>query len=334
MTSALATSRLTYSTFIPREYVHRAAICEVFLTDSAPEGPQDFRVGVQLPRGHSYYSDHDTTPAVYDPLLILECFRQASMVLAHKYFDAPLDHKFVFNSGDLRIASFDALRVGSSPANGVLDASIVVKKMRDGHVTGLTASMTMVLNGASAACMEITIQWMPTTAWDRLRAKSRAELDVSDSRAYALTDRLAPAAVARRSRDNVLVCGQEVNDDRMTAQILVDQCHPGLFDHPLDHIPAALIFEAIRQTATVAAHELFGLSPRRLTLAACSVNFIRFGELELPTDCEVAFSGQSCMTSTSFTTQVRQERTVIAEGSVTLRRHALLEAVPVQDHVG
>lgn len=293
----------------------------------------DFRVGVQLPRGHSYYSDHDSTQAVYDPLLILECFRQASMALAHKYFDAPLDHKFVFNSGDLRIASFDALRVGSTPANAVLDATIVAKKIRDGHVTGLTASMTMVLDGTPAARMEMTIQWMPTAVWDRVRANSRAELDVSGSRAYALSDRLAPAAVARRSPDNVLVCGHEANGDRMTAQILVDQCHPGLFDHPLDHIPGALIFEAIRQTATVAAHELFGLSPRRLTLAACSVSFIRFGELELPTDCEVGFSGQSCMTSASFTAQVRQERTAIAEGSVTLRRHALLETVPVQESV-
>lgn len=333
MTTALASSPLTYSTFIPREYVHRAAICEVFLTDFASQGPVDFRVGVQLPRGHSYYSDHDTTPTVYDPLLILECFRQASMALAHKYFEAPLDHKFVFNSGALLVASFEALRVGPTPANAAMDATVMGKKVRDGHITGLTASMTMILDGTPAAHMEMTIQWMPTAAWDRIRAKSRAESDVSECRAYSLTDRLAPAAVARRSADNVLVCGHETRGDRMVAQILVDQCHPGLFDHPLDHIPAALIFEAIRQTATVAAHELFGLSPRRLTLAACSVSFVRFGELELPTDCEVAFNGQSCMTSIDFIAEVRQERTVIAEGSVTLRRRALLETVPVQDLV-
>lgn len=331
MTTALeSSSRLTYSTFIPREYVHRAAICEVFLTDLEPQGHQDFRLGVQLPRGHSYYCDHDTAPALHDPLLLLECFRQASMALAHKYFDAPLDRKFVFNSGDLRIVCFDALRVGAAPANAVLDARIAGKKMRDGQVTGLTASMTIVVDGTPAAHMDMTIQWMPTDAWDRLRAKSRAELDVSACRAHSLSDRVAAYTVGRRSADNVLVCGYDTHGSGLTARIVVDQRHPGLFDHPLDHLPGALIVEAVRQSATVAAHELFGLSPRRMTVAACSITFVRFGELELPTDCAVTFDGHSCVSSVSFTAQVRQEQSVIAEGSVTLRRHAVLETVPVQ----
>ena len=80
--TAVLEPTLSYSSSIPRAHVHRAAICEVFLTDIICESYPQFRLGVQLPRVHSYYSDHNVVVRQYDPLLLLETFRQASAQVA------------------------------------------------------------------------------------------------------------------------------------------------------------------------------------------------------------------------------------------------------------
>ncbi len=84
--------QLSHSTLVPREHVHRDALSEVYLTDIICDRYPNFRIGVHLPKSHSYYSDH-IGPAEfrYDPLLILECFRQTSILIAHRHVGAGFD---------------------------------------------------------------------------------------------------------------------------------------------------------------------------------------------------------------------------------------------------
>ncbi|WP_226962330.1 AfsA-related hotdog domain-containing protein [Streptomyces sp. C8S0] len=81
---------LSYAATVSRQLVHRAAVCEVFLTDTRRRSDNDFLIAAQLPRVHSYYSDHLATPAAYDPLLLLEVFRQTSILVAHEHLGVPL----------------------------------------------------------------------------------------------------------------------------------------------------------------------------------------------------------------------------------------------------
>lgn len=318
--TAVLEPKLSYRTSIPREDIHRAAICEVFLTDIVCEQYPKFRVGAQLPRVHSYYSDHDCVERNYDPLLLLETFRQASILIAHRHVDAPTDSAFVFNVGDLRIVSLAALAVGSRPADGVLEAEIIDEKTREGQIVGITLRMSLALDGQAAAEMDMVIQWMPREAWARLRTKVRAPLTLDPIRPHDLNTRLDPRDVARRSSDNVLVAGFDVRDNTISTRIVVDQDHPGLFDHPLDHVPGAVMFEAIRQSALVAAHEVFGLSPHRLVMVSCATEFVSIGELELPTDCEVTTATSECGNQLAFAASLHQEGRVIASSTVTLQR--------------
>ncbi|MET9490451.1 AfsA-related hotdog domain-containing protein [Nocardia sp. NPDC006630] len=312
--------RLSYRSSIPREDVHRAAICEVFLTDIVCDRYPKFRLGAQLPRVHSYYSDHDCVEQRYDPLLLLETFRQASILIAHRYVQAPPDSAFIFNIGELRIVSLDALAIGPRPADGVLDAEIVEEKTRDGVIVGITLKMTLSLDNRPAAEMDMVIQWMPRAAWARLRTKGRAALALEPVRAYGLDTRIDPREVARRLTGNVLIAGFEVHDNAISTRILVDEDHPALFDHPLDHVPGVLVFEAVRQSALVAAHELFGLSPHRLLLVECSVQFVSIGELELPVDCEVTTEITECGNQLAFAASLHQEGRVIAAATILLQR--------------
>ncbi|GAF42130.1 A-factor biosynthesis hotdog protein [Rhodococcus wratislaviensis] len=318
--TAVLEPTLSYSSAIPRAHVHRAAICEVFLTDIICESYPQFRLGVQLPRVHSYYSDHNVVVRQYDPLLLLETFRQASILISHRHVDAPLDAKFVFNAGALEVVDLDAVKVGPAPAAGVLDATITAEKRRGADIVGITLAMTLALDGSAAATMSMTIQWMPGDAWDRLRQRGRAPLQLDPARPHPLHERVEPREVARHSFDNVVLSRIGVDGDTVRSQVLVDQAHPGLFDHPLDHVPGALIFEAMRQTALVAAHELFGLSPRMLVLVGCDAVFESFGELELPTDCAAVAEAEICSRQVVLSVTLAQEGRQIAHGRVTLQR--------------
>ncbi|WP_228001657.1 AfsA-related hotdog domain-containing protein [Nocardia australiensis] len=275
---------LSFSTVVPREHVHRSAISEVYLTDILCERYPRFRLGIQLPRQHSYYSDHVATGAAsYDPLLLLECCRQASILIAHRYVGAEMDEKFVFNTATLCITEPAGLVVRDYPGYGILDAAITAEKQRGDRVVGITLAIDIQLDDRTVATMRMAIQWMPGGAWDKIRTRGRAALDLSADPPHALAHRAAPEFVARGDRENVVVGSVHTQSTALTTEIVVDQRHPSLFDHPLDHIPGAVIFEAMRQTGLLSAYELFGLSPGRLSTVMISADFQQFGEPELAT---------------------------------------------------
>lgn len=316
--SATTDATLSYTRTVSRSLVHRAAICEVFLTDATRLNDGEYEIAAQLPRVHSYYSDHISAPAAYDPLLLVEIFRQASIFVAHRFLDAPTDNKFTFNNGELIVTDPTALRIGRLPGAARIQAVQAGLKHREDTVTGSSLDMVLTVDGKEAATMSTTTQWMPPAAWTRLRDKGRAGLELSPARPHHTGRRVTPLAVGRTSPQNVVLSEAVAAGSEVRAQVVVDRNNPALFDHPLDHIPGALIFEAYRQTALFAAHELFGLSPRGLTLTRVETDFTRFGEFELPTDC-VARSVETPFDDTlAFEVVMLQEEESIARARVHL----------------
>lgn len=326
MTSTLP-PRLSHSTLVPREHVHRDALSEVYLTDIICDRYPNFRVGVHLPKSHSYYSDHVGPAALrYDPLLLLECFRQTSILIAHRHVNVGFDQSFIFNSGDVTIVSDDALTITDAPGNGELSAVIVDEKLRDGEIIGISLEMRLQLGGSAAAIMDMVIQWMPRPVWARVRTKGRRALGLDEYRhgiapqpgRAPRTDRgfHAPETLGRRIDRNVVI--GEVRENASAANleidVLVDQRHPSLFDHPLDHIPGAVLFEAIRQSGLIAAHDLFGLSARRLRIRSFGADFTRFGELDLHTVATVTPDDDP--TGYGFGVDLTQEGHQIASGRI------------------
>ncbi|MEV7596737.1 ScbA/BarX family gamma-butyrolactone biosynthesis protein [Kitasatospora sp. NPDC089797] len=318
--SVILDGDLSYSTTVSRGTVHRAAICEVFLTDSARVAEGEYSIAAQLPRVHSYYSDNVTAPAAYDPMLLVEVFRQASIYVAHTFLDAPLDNKFIFVSGDLVVTDPEALRIGARPGRAGIRAGQVDVKRRGDVVTGSTLDLTLSVDGREAATMRTVCQWMPGAAWDRMRDKGRAALALAPARPHHTGRRVAPFSVGRTSAQNVVLAEAEVRDHAVRTQIVVDQANPAMFDHPLDHIPGALIFEGFRQSAMFAANELFGLSPRSLLLSRVETDFTRFGEFELPTDCLVRVVESPAPDTVAFEITMVQEDEQIARARVHLAR--------------
>lgn len=319
----------SFAATVSRQLVHRNAICEVFLTDTVRHDDEDFSVAAQLPRVHSYFSDHASSPSGYDPLLLMECCRQASMYLAHEYFAVPRGHKFILNESDIWISDPDAVVIGAHPGRAVLRARLTERKHRDGVLVGFSLHIVISLDGQEAGVLDIAIQWMPPEAWDKLRERSRAALDLTDLPTPQHIHRLTPGAVARLSDRNVVLGDVALSGTEVAATVIVDQENPGFFDHPLDHVPGMLLFEAVRQTAIVAAHELFGLSPNRLSMVACGGRFTRFAEFELPTVCRARLGEVSSASNglASAEVTVWQGGAAIATGTAQLKTTCALEPI-------
>ncbi|MDO9355175.1 MAG: ScbA/BarX family gamma-butyrolactone biosynthesis protein [Solirubrobacteraceae bacterium] len=282
-TEASRPSDLSFSTTVERGLVHRAAVCEVFLTDSARLDQGRFALAAQLPRTHAYFSDHLSAVQTYDPLLLLEVCRQASILVAHRYLGVGADQKFVFGTGEFAVTDRPALRIGARPAQVVLVVDVIAEKRRGDELVGVTYEME-VWNGDFKVFTEtMAIQWMPGSAWSRIRRRGRDALGVEGLDHPLIASGLDPALVGRAHAQNV-VLGDAVHvPGGIEASVRIDRDHPALFDHELDHVPGMLIFEALRQTAIVAAHEGLGYSPARLVLDRAQVRFTRFGEFEIAT---------------------------------------------------
>jgi hypothetical protein len=105
---------------VPRHLVHRAAVSEVFVTDMHTTGDNNFELGAQWPRRHSFLGPRTLTS--HDPMLYAETSRQAALIIAHQAFDVPLSSHFLsFTKGyDITQAG---LRTEGRPVDIVLTAS-------------------------------------------------------------------------------------------------------------------------------------------------------------------------------------------------------------------
>lgn len=311
-----------YENTVPRHMVHRAAVSEVFLTGAARCSDMHFQCTAQLPRAHSYFSDHTHQVGHYDMLLLLEIFRQASIYVSHAFLDVNLDDKFIYLDSDTRLLQRRALVVRDRPAPAVVDVKVVDEYYRNGLRAGVTLDMTLLLQGEAAVHKRMGIRWMDSTTWDRMRTKAMARVQANTDPLIQMPTAASPSLVGRAHPGNVVI-GQDMQETagELNTRVIVDQGNAGIFDHPLDHIPGMLLLEAFRQTALVAANRYQGINPDELLLSRCQVRFTRFGEFGLDTRCRVT-SDTVCLADDQETVMmsmvIEQEGEAIATASLEL----------------
>ncbi|GAA1479898.1 ScbA/BarX family gamma-butyrolactone biosynthesis protein [Gordonia sinesedis] len=310
---------LSFDQSIPRGIVHRESIAEVFLTD-AVQTSRGAVFAAQLPRNHSYFSDHRGTATTYDPLLLVEVFRQVAIYYAHSFAGVAASEKFVFVSADFEILDPATLRIGGCPGHAVIEATVAGEKRREGELVGLTLEFVASIEGRPAARETMVYQWMPAAVWARIRERARAALDLPAD--YRIPEpphvaRLRPNSVGRHNPRNAILANPSVVGEELRALTVIDTDHPSLFDHALDHVPGMLQFEAARQVAMAAANARLGLDTNRMVMARFVIEFTRFGEFEIDTEARavVSPSGES---GASAAVTITQNDLPIAQGTVEL----------------
>ncbi|MFB7915403.1 ScbA/BarX family gamma-butyrolactone biosynthesis protein [Streptomyces sp. NPDC056061] len=265
-----AVPRPALTTTVAKEYVHRAALAEVFLTGWHKMGDDHFVVTAQWPRSHSFYaSEH----GFHDPLLLCESVRQTFPLLTHAAYGVPFGHQLSWSHFRYRVIP-EAMRAGATPAD--IELHIRCSEIRRQRVVPSSIRMDIeavrdntllaVASARSGIHAPAVYQW--------LRRGHGDDIPRSYGRAPSPTAPVHHDAVGRhRPQDVVLTStGREGH-----WQLRVDTSHPVLFDHPVDHVPGMLLLEAVRQ----AGHAL-ATAPAPETPTFMDVRFHQYVEFGSP----------------------------------------------------
>lgn len=321
---------LSYAATVAREYVHRRAVAEVFVTDTSGTGESGtgesgtdgtYRVAAQLPRGHLMQEG-----PVLDFSLLVETVRQAAVSVSHRHLGIPLGLAFLFRDLDVDVADPGALRVGDRPAHLEVGTTLEAQRTIGGRVTGVRFTGQVSVDGRLALTGQGSLMVMTPAEWKSLRELGRRH---TVSAAGPLLQSARPPSparartVGRRDPRNVVVSRPVlVGRRRAESWLHVDTRHPYLFDHPLDHAPGNLLLEAARQSAAAAvslAHG--GPQPAGLVVLACTGSFDAFVELDLPTQVvtEVAeLTTRGALTACSSRTSILHAGRVAAQIDLTM----------------
>ncbi|MER7397535.1 ScbA/BarX family gamma-butyrolactone biosynthesis protein [Streptomyces sp. NPDC000151] len=264
---ALAPQR-PLTTTVPREYVHRSSVTEVFLTDWRGNGDDAWTVDAQWPRAHSFYGP---AHGLHDPMMLAETVRQAGLLLNHVGHGIPLGHPVIW--GSMRYsADPEALALAGAPADvevRVHDHDIV---RRGSRLSSMRQIFDAYRDDRRLGRVECTFTCHIPAVYRRLRGPY-ADLGHALARAIPPAAPVRPALVGR-DRPADVVLSPTAETDRW--QLRADISHPVLFDHPVDHAPGMLLVEAARQAAYAA------VGPGPSIAAAMDCSFVRYGELDAP----------------------------------------------------
>jgi hypothetical protein len=271
------------TTTVAREYVHRAALSEVFLTGWEKTGHDMFTVNALWPRSHSFYnSEH----GMHDPLLLCETVRQAGLLLSHVGFHVPLGHPVGWGRIQYTLNP-DALRIEGRPAE--LELQVTCSDIR--YSRSLPSSMSMhievVRNGALLALVSLRFGCHTPAVYERLRG-GRNDVDQLFHAAPLPPEPVSRSSVGRLRKQDIVLSPTE---QRHRWRLRVDTSHPVLFDHALDHVPGMLLLEAVRQ----AAHATQPIGSATLPVAM-DVSFNRYVEFDEP--CWIEVEQTECTSST------------------------------------
>lgn len=281
----LINSTYNYQNTLPKSYVHRAVVGEVFLTDIKKFKDDEFVTAGYLPKAHIYYNDlvyKNSNKRIYDAIVLLEICRQSSIIIAHHFFLVPYTSRFIFDNADFE---FNKLIYHKAEGSNVLvDVKIIEKKYRQGELSGLSFKMTIYIDGLNCAQKFMSISWLSETKWNRLRKIRNTQNYESPIFDYAPAE-----VVGRQLLQNVVIGNVKDDESHFIASVIIDQTHPTIFDHPLDHVPGMLLIEACRQMALLIMSKKFRISNQFLFIKRFRINFIRFCELNSSVVCQVAF---------------------------------------------
>ncbi|GAA2257603.1 ScbA/BarX family gamma-butyrolactone biosynthesis protein [Streptomyces amakusaensis] len=260
------TARLTRT--VPREYVHRAVVAEVFLTSWTELEGERCAVSAQWPRGHSFFSPIDRS--LYDPMLVAETIRQIGALIAHTSFRVPLGQKFLLRELGYTV-DLEQLAIGAAPASLDIDVTCSDVQCRKDRLTGLRYEAAIRHEGVVIGTGGAHFTCVSPAVYRRLRER---RIRWSEPPRSALRMPVAPQRVGRQSPFDVVLAP---SDTPHRWQLRVDPSHPILFDHPVDHIPGMALLEAARQAVHALAPE-----GRSMVLSSVDSSFPRFAEFDRP----------------------------------------------------
>ncbi|MEO3977599.1 ScbA/BarX family gamma-butyrolactone biosynthesis protein [Streptomyces sp. CAU 1734] len=263
-----ATAHRSLTTTVAKEYVHRAALSDVFLTGWSTSGPDAFTIEAQWPRRHSFYASDS---GLYDPLLLCETIRQTLPLLTHTAYGVPFGHQLSWSRFRYAVNPH-AMRVERTPAELKLHVNCTNITYRRDLPVALSMHYEVTRGDNLLAVASTVFNCHSPAVYQRLRG-GRAGTRVF----WEMPRPGSPLPPERCGRTGVQDVVLSPSSEPARWQLRVDTEHPVLFDHPVDHVPGMLLLEAARQAAHACAPDGGPRWP-----ASMNVHFRRYVEFSSP----------------------------------------------------
>ncbi len=257
---------------VPERLVHKTSRGEVLIAGGEQLRADRFLVFAKLPAGHHFYRSNDFGRV--DQLLVVEAMRQAAYFVSHQYYEVPLDYQFVLGDVACRMEDhcFRTYATGELPV--VLRITCEPTARRTANRIGLRMTAEFSVHGVVFARGSLRSEALGERIYRAMRSRSDAPDGPAET--VGLPAALLPQAVGRLDPADV-VLADIGRADRWLLR--VDESHPVLFDHPLDHVPGMLLIDAFRQAAWRAAG---AVAAARFSMNGLHAEFASFCELRLP----------------------------------------------------
>lgn len=263
---------LSFAGTVDLALLHRGNPSEAFLTDAIQTGPRTFVAAALLPETHAHYLGPT------DPMLLLECARQAETYAAHTMYGVELDAKFVLRNWSAELAR-------GGPQTSELTLTVITrnpKLMRD-RIRGLDYDFELWSGGARVGRVLMEVGYVSGAAYSVLRSRKHNGPPPSSDDLVPTPGRpVEPARVGRDRDTDTVLRNVEAGPRAVTAVLRVPVENPSLFDHAQDHVPAMVLMEAARQLAGLATHEWGGPAPDATRMVDMASSFGAYAELTEP----------------------------------------------------
>ena len=259
-----------YAQSAEKHLVHKAFNSEIFLTDSHRIDESTFEIAAFLPRSHIYYNDtQDFTR--HDVSALLEVFRQCSILVAHKFYGVALNSKFIFDSADFKVLHNEVLENSPQSYQAIIKIAVLQVKHKRGNDYGLLLDMWLFIDSKKYATKIMDMSWFAPKMYERLRGEIANENYIPLDK-----NEMSPKSLGRSTITNVVITQFLQESQYFQTTIIPNQAHPAFFDHPLDHLPASLLIEAIRQSSLLVIHSLYHLTPANVYVSGIKIDFKAF----------------------------------------------------------
>ncbi|WP_051840609.1 AfsA-related hotdog domain-containing protein [Streptomyces sp. NRRL F-5126] len=275
-------ANLEFMRTVDRSLLHRWALSEVFLTDARKTGDEEFLAAAQLPPLHAYYTGHTSRLGSPDPMLLLECCRQAETYGGHEYAGVSRSSKFLLRNWTMELPGL--LTVPRQERPGELRIAVRTSNRRGspGDVRRLTFGIDMKLAQRCLGFVRMDVGYIPAEVYDTVRMQGRNRPLVSFQDLPVQSSSVDPHLVGRSDPANVVLASATVGSDNASATVRVPLDNRSMFDHGQDHLPGMVLMEAARQLCLLGVSDLWGASANRSTAAGFDFSFTRYAELDAP----------------------------------------------------
>lgn len=298
---------------VDRRLLHRRALSEVFLTDTAVVGEKSFKAGAQLPSSHAYFTDH-VGHSVIDPILLLECARQAETYGAHVHVGVDNDTKFILQSWSMRLPGLFAPHAGT-PVELTMEVTTDRPFGSSAPTRSVSYDIRFLILGEPVGDVHMEVGYLSSATYSYIRSARRGSAPISSDDVPVIRATVGPGDVGRASAVNTLLI-DPVRDERgITAGVRVPNDNVSMFDHAQDHIPGMVLTEAARQACLLAGAEFLGQAAADTSVVGFDLGFSKFAELDAQTSVSAVPECRSEGIQT-FRVSVRQNGEEIAAGTM------------------